>query len=85
MNKITAMNPTQKHPAPEPKCPFCETQPVRYDIVTGFTPPGTDQRYAIVQLFCADCKALLTALPAPIPTGADESPFGPRSGGVEPA
>lgn len=78
MSKITAMNPTQKNPAPEPKCPYCEAQPVRYDIVTGFTPPSESQRYAIVQLFCADCKALLTALPAPIP----ESPLGPHSEGI---
>lgn len=71
-------NPTLKNPGgapPSPKCPYCQAQPVRYNIVMGFTP---DEKYVIVQCSCADCDALLTALPAPLPP-KEESPLGPRS------
>jgi hypothetical protein len=77
MNKMTVMNPTQKNPQPEPKCPYCDAKPIHYSIVTGIA-PGTG--YAIVQVFCNDCSALFTAVPAPVPQ--EESPFGPQSSGV---
>ena len=72
-------NPTQKNPAetpPRPKCPYCQAKPLRYNIVIGFS---TDEQYVIVQVSCADCDALITALPAPVPEGSE---LGPRASGI---
>jgi hypothetical protein len=70
--------------APTPKCPFCNVSPIRYAIVIGTT-PGNE--YALVQVFCADCTALLPVMAAPtgIQQPQEESPFGRRDQGIHPA
>ena len=64
--------------APEPKCPFCNAKPIRYSIVTGLIP---SVRYAIVQVFCTDCSALLTAVPAPM-AQEEENSLGSHGSGI---
>lgn len=78
------MSDKQKADHKKPKCPWCNTSPVRYSIEVGITP---NKEYALPQVWCTDCGGLLPVMPMPTSvqaqqTDENETGLGQQASGI---